>query len=87
MKTNKQYNFFSDPGHGWLEVPRRDVKELNVRPSGYSYYSPDTDMLYLEEDLDAGKFIKAYESKHGYVPKLVDVYQERTFIRGLGRCL
>jgi hypothetical protein len=49
-KTTKQYTFFEDPGHGWLEVPAADVAELNLEAdiSGYSYFNEGK--VYLEED-------------------------------------
>ena len=27
-----KYRFISDPGHGWLEVPKKEVKSLGVKP-------------------------------------------------------
>jgi len=50
--------FFSDPGHGWLEVSKRAVDAVDYHPSPYSYYNPKTNMYYLEEDLDASGWLK-----------------------------
>jgi hypothetical protein len=55
----RRYRFFTDPGHGWLEVPRREVVASGVSISAYSYYDPVTDMAYLEEDADAWAWLKA----------------------------
>jgi major membrane immunogen (membrane-anchored lipoprotein) len=57
--THYKLNFFSDPGHGWLEVPEALYKESKIVASQYSYYSPKKKMVYLEEDSDASKFMKA----------------------------
>ena len=60
-----RYNFHFDAGHGWLEVPEADVKELGIKGdiSGFSYRQGDT--LYLEEDCDASRFLVAYEKREG----------------------
>ena len=57
--------FWSDPGHGWLEVPTGLAGRL-VPPryfSEYSYRGPATrgpgSSYYLEEDCDAGIFLAA----------------------------
>jgi len=54
-----KYRFISDPGHAWLEVPRAELVELGIlnKVSQYSYQHGD--MVYLEEDCDAGLFIDA----------------------------
>lgn len=61
MKTTK-YIFHSDPGHGWLEVQRRELEALGIAGeiSGYSYQQGDA--IYLEEDCDASLFIAAKEA-------------------------
>ena len=41
MKTyeNKIYNFFEDPGHGWLEVHEAEIENLQLQDkiTQYSY--------------------------------------------------
>lgn len=51
-----QYTFISDPGHGWLKVPLADLP-TGFEPSFYSF--KDKHYAYLEEDCDAGAFLKA----------------------------
>ena len=45
-----EYTFFSDPGHGWIQVPLQEIERLAIRPSPYSYR--DDSYGYLEEDGD-----------------------------------
>lgn len=60
----RKYDFYSDPGHGWLKVERKELVELGIENqiSGYSYQKGD--FVYLEEDGDASKFMDAWEKKH-----------------------
>jgi len=69
------YTFHSDPGHGWMEVPAADLAPLGLKKTDFSQYSykrmnpPMTssdspqEMLYLEEDCDAPKFIERCKEK------------------------
>jgi len=61
----KIYDFFSDPGHGWMKVKRSELLELGIegKISGYSYQRGE--FAYLEEDQDAFTFIEALEAKTG----------------------
>jgi len=79
-----KYRFISDPGHAWLEVPRAELVALNIldRVSHYSYQKGD--MVYLEEDCDAGLFVEA--KGRGNI-EFVEVYQERTPIRNYCRVI
>ena len=54
-----QYTFHNDPGHAWLCVPIQELAQLGVvnQISGYSYLNGNN--AYLEEDCDAGVFLKA----------------------------
>jgi len=60
----RKFDFYSDPGHGWLKVKRKELAELGIESqiSGYSYQKGDA--VYLEEDSDAPKFADAWEKKH-----------------------
>ena len=57
MLSKFNFTFYTDSGHGWLEVPKALAKALDVRISPFSY--EDDEYYYLEEDLDAGVFTKA----------------------------
>lgn len=61
----KQYNFYADPGHGWLAVPIVDILAFNLQDqiTPCSYMKGKT--AYLEEDNDAGLFVEAYKKSYG----------------------
>ena len=56
MIINK-YTVWTDPSHAWIEVPKREVKELGLldRISTFSFEKGDN--LYLEEDVDGAMFL------------------------------
>ena len=57
----KIYTFYCDAGHGWLQVPKQQVKESNAIYSVYSY--EDQDYIYLEEDVDMERFLEFLKEK------------------------
>ena len=87
------HTFWSDPGHGWLEVKFSDIIVLNLIDaiSGYSYR--DGDKVYLEEDLDAGLYMKALFGHYSTINEnedfiewrsmLEEEYKKNIFIRNL----
>lgn len=84
MNNRVVYNFFHDPGHGWLEVPKSHLQLLLVHDkiSEYSYVLGDK--VYLEEDCDMTTFLDAADRYHIEVD-LVETYQENTPIRDYAR--
>ena len=61
----RTFTFFSDPGHGWLEVPMALLQSLKIanKISRFSFKNKNKDafqMAYLEEDCDARVFVEAY---------------------------
>jgi hypothetical protein len=57
--------FYSDPGHGWLEVSAANLRALGLNPTDFSTCSyRKGNVFYLEEDCDAPKFITAWEAKN-----------------------
>ena len=57
------YTFHSDPGHGWLQVKRQELKDLGIldKISHYSYqYAGD---VYLEEDGDLNCFMREMKAR------------------------
>ena len=68
---NGTFTFYTDPGHGWLRVKRRDLELLGIQKdiSPFSFETPGKTVVYLEEDCDAGTFIKAYKERWGGEPE------------------
>lgn len=62
--TNKTFIFHTDCGHGWLQVPIKDLVELELlrEISRCSYC--DEESVYLEEDRDAPIFINKFMEKN-----------------------
>jgi len=62
-----KYNFHEDAGHGWLEVPKKDIEKINLlnRLSSYSYIN--NDLIYLEEDFDAVIFVNKLKENNIFV--------------------
>jgi len=58
---SESYDFYADPGHGWLRVPLKRLGELGIENdiSPYSYVKGG--YAYLEEDRDARIFTDALE--------------------------
>ena len=54
-----KYNFYQDPGHGWLKVQIKELEELGIQNkiSGCSYMKNES--AYLEEDGDLSCFFAA----------------------------
>jgi len=62
----KHYIFYTDSGHGWLEVDYQELVKHGVDSaiSRYSYIkrTQDGTKVYLEEDCDCPKFLEAIKS-------------------------
>lgn len=67
------FTAYSDPGHGWIKVPRALLSTLNIadKVSRWSYQRDK--YVYLEEDGDLQTFVTAYELKYSKRP----VFKER----------
>ena len=56
--------WFFDPGHAWLQVNKQTLSDFGLTPADFSEFSrTDGHDLYLEEDCDAGIFIRAVGDK------------------------
>jgi len=74
------YTYHTDPGHGWLEVPYRDVLNAGLSMNDFkdfSYARVDNYVakLYLEEDCHMPLFLNALEAK-GIKFKLKEKYHK-----------
>ena len=57
-----KFDFHYDAGHGWLKVHVYDARDVGLEVEDFTAYSYYHDQhLYLEEDVDAGRFIQAWE--------------------------
>ena len=75
MRT-KTILFYSDPGHGWAKVPKKELVKLGIANeiSGFSYEKGE--FAYLEEDCDLEKYIMALRAK-GIVYKFKETHTNR----------
>ena len=75
----KVYTLLQGPGHAWLEVTRGELIALDIvdKISGYSYQLGHK--VFLEEDVDAGIFIKAMKLERKQVK---EVYSDPCKVRG-----
>ena len=66
--------FCTDPGHGWLRVPKDKMKLLPrselEKISSHSYRTHTGSNFYLEEDQDAGVFL-SWAKSAGYEVELL----------------
>jgi hypothetical protein len=70
-----ELNFFSDPSHGWLEVDLDLLAKYGIKHeiSEYSYIRGDK--AYLEEDLDAGTFMRELKVR-GITLKINEIHTD-----------
>lgn len=58
MKTKTLY-YFTDPGHGWVRVRREEKLFQSIAHMVTEHSYQRGKYVYLEEDYDAGLYIKA----------------------------
>ena len=74
--------FYEDPGHAWMEVNSRWIIIFGIKDdiSEYSYMNDLGTKAYLEEDSDAGVFIKALK-ENGHTYEIHSEYEDPSMIR------
>lgn len=79
-------NFYSTPSHGYLQVHKNLVSELNVEAtnSSYSFYNAKLGLFYFEEDCDAPEVLNALRDA-GYEVNIVEEYDARETIKSYKR--
>ena len=80
-----EFYFYTDPAHGWLDVPRSLLHELGIaeRVSSYSYQRGNS--VFLEEDCDYSLFRRAM-MQAGREFTTADIHTDQdSFIRSLPR--
>jgi hypothetical protein len=61
--TTRKLTYYTDPGHGWLKVNRSDLDTLDIAHQITPYSYERGDYVYLEEDIDAQRYIDAAHAK------------------------
>jgi len=54
-----KFNFYTDPGHGWIKVPKKLLIKLGIDNAITPFSYVRGEYAYLEEDTDASTFITA----------------------------
>ena len=60
---NLRKKFYSDAGHGWLAVKRKDLDDLGIAWDISQFSHEKGKSVYLEEDCDAPKFMSACKDR------------------------
>lgn len=60
MLKKKTLHWFSDPSHGWLKVKKVELLKLRIADKISTYSYTRGDFVYLEEDMDATTYLKAF---------------------------
>lgn len=61
MRKHYKFDVYADCGHSWLKVPMKMINDFGIRKNFSSYSYKRGDFAYLEEDCDAGIFIKSLD--------------------------
>ncbi len=77
----RPYTFFADPGHGWLEVSLKELRDLNLLESISVYSYVHQGKAYLEEDCDLSRFFVAKGWTAWPEDLITTVHQDPTPIR------
>ena len=69
----REYDRIYDPGHSWLEVPIKDVRDSGVYGKITAYSPIKGGKMYLEEDCDLYTFYQAMTKLKGYTININNV--------------
>jgi hypothetical protein len=79
----RKLKFFSDPGHGWLEVQKNDLEKLGIASKITDFSYQKNSKVYLEEDIDAQVYLEAAKGA-GWEVGITESYIEKeSWIRNL----
>jgi Leu/Phe-tRNA-protein transferase len=59
----KTFDVYTDPGHGWVKVPRKFLVELGIHKQVSHYSYQRGAFAYLEEDADATLFFNTLKTR------------------------
>ncbi len=68
--------YYTDPGHGWVQVKRKLLDELGIYKEITTFSYQRGESVYLEEDCDFPLFKKACD-KQGIVVQLESQHTDR----------
>jgi hypothetical protein len=69
-----ELTFYSDPSHGWAQIPHRFIYDLGIADKITHYSYQDDDCAYLEEDCDLSLFMQKAQAKGWTI-----TFKERNF--------
>lgn len=76
------FTYHQDPGHGWLQVPKRMLSDWGISHDISSYSYTDGEHVYLEEDCDMSRFLQEAD-KRGVTVHIKAEYQDNAPIRNM----
>lgn len=74
----KNYDFISDPSHGWLKVQLDELEWLGITDQISSYSYIKGNMAYLEEDVDMALFLRAKRERNDFDPIIRTKHSDRS---------
>ena len=66
-------DYIQDPGHGWIGADIQHLRALKLAETISEYSYRDGDLVWLEEDCDAPRYLRAL-SAAGVPHRIVDTY-------------
>lgn len=82
MKSEQSFYLYSDPGHGWLRVPKSLLSELGIAEKITAYSYQRGGFAYLEEDQDLTTFCSVMKARGVEVRFRNHVADRNSRIRG-----
>ena len=78
-------DYIQDPGHGWIAADRQMLAFLGLLEATSTYSYQDQDLIWLEEDCDAPRFLSAL-SRVGIDYEIIETHTRvDAWIRSLER--
>ena len=77
------FTLYTDPGHGWLEVPRDLLAELGIAEDISQFSYQRLEKVFLEEDSDLRRFTRAMGAAGREFKTLETYTADNSFVRSL----
>lgn len=75
----KIFNYYQDPSHGWVKVPKSILRKLGIEKDISKYSYENGEFAYLEEDRDVLIFMEAMK-KTNHPVKFKEFHTNRSSI-------